>query len=55
MLQVHSGKPGELVAAPVIADSLDDAALLACTKAAVAKGKPSKAGKAQVLVEFARK
>ena len=55
VLQVHSGKPGELVAATVIADSLDDAALLACTKAAVAKGKPSKAGKAQVLVEFARK
>jgi hypothetical protein len=55
VLQVHSAKAGELAVATVIADSLDDASLLSCARLAVGKGKPSKAGKAQVLIEFGRR
>ena len=53
---VSSGKQGELSVSTVIADSVDDAELLACSKAAVAKGSAAaKGAQAQVLVEFSRK
>jgi hypothetical protein len=56
VLQVESGKGGELGTSTVIADSVDDSELLGCTKGAVAKAKAAgKGGKAQVLIEFGRR
>ncbi|MBI5545107.1 MAG: hypothetical protein HY901_14550 [Deltaproteobacteria bacterium] len=56
VLAVGAGKAGELTVATVIADSVDDAELLACTKAALGKTKvEAKGSKAQVLVEYGRK
>jgi len=53
---VRGGKGGELAVESVIADSVDDADLLACARAAVGKGKSGgKQGRAQVLVEFGRR
>ncbi|MGC4115455.1 MAG: hypothetical protein QM765_12795 [Myxococcales bacterium] len=56
VFNVNSGKGGELKVGTVIADSVDDAGLLACAKAAIGKGSSTaKGGVAQVLVEFSRK
>ena len=56
VFDVSSGSEGELAVGAVIADSVVDEELLACSKAAIAKGAAVKKGaRAQVLVDFSRK